>query len=112
MKKSELMKYKGYYGSAHFDPIEKIFYGKVEFIRDLVNYEAYDANSMLEAFYEAVDDYIADCEKLEKIPDKAFKGSFNVRIDPELHREASLYAIQHGSTLNAVIKESLSKFIK
>jgi predicted HicB family RNase H-like nuclease len=111
MKKAELMEYRGYYGSVYFDAQEKIFYGKIEFIRDLVNYEAHDANSLLKSFHEAVDDYIQDCKATGKTPDKPFKGSFNVRIEPDLHREASLYAMQHGSTLNSVIKEALNKFI-
>lgn len=105
------MEYKGYYSSVHFDPQERVFYGKIEFIRDLVNYEAYDADSMLESFHKAVDDYLADCEQSNRSPDKPFKGSFNVRIDPALHKEASLYAMQHGITLNTIVKESLSKFI-
>ncbi|HJD55328.1 MAG TPA: type II toxin-antitoxin system HicB family antitoxin [Rickettsia endosymbiont of Pyrocoelia pectoralis] len=43
---------------------------------------------------------------------KPFKGSFNVRIEPELHKEVSLYAMQHGDTLNGVVKKALNEFIK
>ncbi len=32
----ELMVYKGYYGSVHFDGVELIFHGKIEFIRVMI----------------------------------------------------------------------------
>ena len=41
-----------------------------------------------------------------------FKGSFNVRITPELHRDISLYALQHDSNLNKVVKSALKEFIE
>lgn len=36
--KNNYLTYKGFYGSISFDQEEKIFFGKVEFIKDLVNY--------------------------------------------------------------------------
>ena len=111
MKKTTLMNYKNYHGSVNFDMEEKIFYGQIEFIRDLVNYEARDADNLLKVFYEAVDNYLDDCKILGKIPDKPFKGSFNIRIEPSLHKEIALYAIQHGESLNGVVQEALNKFI-
>ena len=68
--------------------------------------------SLIKAFHEAVDSYLEDCNNLKKTPDKPFKGSFNVRVDPELHKEVSLYALQHGDTLNGVVRKALNVFIK
>ena len=62
MTKSDLICYKNYYGSVHFDASEKIFYGKIEFIRDLVAYEASDAETLIRHFHEAVDEYLDDCK--------------------------------------------------
>ena len=111
MNKQDLMEYKKYYGSVHFDSKEEIFYGKIEFIRDLVNFEASDAKSLIAAFKNAVDDYIKDCDDLGKVPDVPFKGSFNIRISPELHREIGLYAMQHDSSINNVVKSALKDYI-
>ena len=36
-------------------------------------------------------------------PDKEFKGSLNVRIDQELHREAAFAADRMGITLNQYV---------
>ena len=112
MIKNNLISYKGYLGSVHFDFSQELFFGKVEFIRDLISYEAFDAKTLIKSFHEAVDDYLEDCNTLGKTPDKPFKGSFNVRIDPELHKEVSLYAMQHGDSLNGIVKRALNDFIK
>ncbi|AAY62091.1 hicB family protein [Rickettsia felis str. Pedreira] len=112
MIKNDLMNYKGYLGSVHFNASEELFFGKVEFIRDLISYEASDAKTLIKSFQEAIDSYLEDCNIVGKIPDKPFKGSFNVRIEPELHKEVSLYAMQHGYTLNGIVKKALNEFIK
>ncbi|WP_253308199.1 type II toxin-antitoxin system HicB family antitoxin [Rickettsia endosymbiont of Orchestes rusci] len=112
MIKNDFISYKGYLGSVHFDSSEELFFGKIEFIRDLISYEASDAKSLILSFHEAVDSYLEDCNTLGKTSDKPFKGSFNVRIEPELHKEASLYALQHGDTLNGIVKKALNEFIK
>ncbi|MFK7973947.1 MAG: type II toxin-antitoxin system HicB family antitoxin [Rickettsiaceae bacterium] len=106
------MQYKEYYGSVHFDSEEALFYGKVEFIRDLVNYEGSDANSLIQNFHNAVDDYLEECAMLGKKPNIPFKGSFNIRINPELHRELSLHALQHNSSINNIVKSALEEFIQ
>ena len=43
-----------------------------------------------------------------KEPDKTYKGSFNVRLNPELHKQASLLASRKKVTLNELIKKSIS----
>lgn len=42
--------------------VRKLFYGKIEFIRDLVAYEASDAETLIRHFHEAVDEYLDDCK--------------------------------------------------
>ena len=112
MSISDLIEYKGYHGSVHFDSKQEIFYGKVEFIRDLINFEASDAKSLLQSFRDAVDEYLEDCKILNKTPDLPFKGSFNIRISPTLHREIGLYAMQHDSSINNIVKSALQDFIE
>ncbi|HJD55329.1 MAG TPA: hypothetical protein LFW21_01480 [Rickettsia endosymbiont of Pyrocoelia pectoralis] len=69
MIKNDLMSYKGYLGSVHFDASEELFFGKVEFIRDLINYEASDARTLIKSFQEAIDGYLEDCSTVGKTPD-------------------------------------------
>ena len=111
MRKADLIKYKGYLGSVHFDAEDLIFFGRIEFIRDLVNYEAQDAKELVKAFRHAVDDYLKNCESEGRKPDQPFKGSFNVRIEPELHREVFLKASARGDTLNSLVRKALYDYL-
>jgi predicted HicB family RNase H-like nuclease len=58
-------------------------------------------------FKEAVDDYLETCKGLSIKPRKSFKGTFNVRIDPELHREAAFQASKRNISLNKLVEEAI-----
>ncbi len=107
----DMMSYNGYYGSVHYSDEDQIFHGKIEFVRSLVTYEGESVKSLRKAFEEAVDDYLDLCAKEGKIPDKPFKGSFNVRTGSDLHREAVLFAKANGTTLNTLVTEALEKYL-
>ncbi|MBV9575194.1 MAG: type II toxin-antitoxin system HicB family antitoxin [Gammaproteobacteria bacterium] len=96
----DLMLYKDYYGSVHFDDEDLIFHGKIEFIRALVTYEATDGKGLKRAFEEAVDDYLKTCSSQKIEPEKPFKGSLNVRLGPDLHRRVAIAAEQHHLSIN------------
>ena len=102
------LKYKGYIGSVDLSVDDGVLHGKLLFISDLVTYEAENATGLVEAFHEAVDDYLAYCEDEGKAPDTPYKGSFNVRIKPELHRELAETARSRGRSLNEYIAGVLS----
>jgi predicted HicB family RNase H-like nuclease len=102
-----LMSYKGYLGSVEFDQDEGIFYGRLEFIRPLVSYEATDAEGLLHAFRQAVDDYLAHCEEQGTPPERPLKGSFNIRTGPDRHRRAVVAASRAGLSLNAFVTRAL-----
>lgn len=83
-------KYKGFIGSIRPSVENDCLYGKIEFINDLITYEAETVPEFKKAFETAVDDYLETCKSLGKTPEKPFKGSFNLRIGPELHRKLEL----------------------
>ena len=107
----DMLKHKGYLGSVNYNSDDRIFYGKIEFIRALVSYEGRDVDSLEAAFFEAVDDYLATCAESGHEPETPFKGSFNVRIAPELHERVMIAAKRQGMTLNRFIAETLSKAV-
>ena len=107
----DTMGYNGYFGSVHYNDDDKVFYGKLEFIRALVSYEGTDVVSLRAAFEEAVDDYLEFCKKKGKQPEKPFKGSFNLRLDPELHKRLVSNAMSGGKTLNAFVKDLLQRAV-
>ena len=102
-----LMSYKDYLGSVEFDEDERVFHGKLEFIRALISYEAEDAEGLVRAFHDAVDDYLSSCEEQGVPPERPLKGSFNVRVGPDLHRRAVIAAAHAGVSLNAFTTRAL-----
>ena len=108
----DVMNYKGYFGSVHFDDEELILHGKIEFVRALVTYEATDTKGLRKAFEDSVDDYLETCHRQGIEPETPFKGSLNVRLGPELHRRVALAAEQHHSTINKFIIHTLSRATK
>lgn len=108
--KNNILEYKGYHTKVEYIASENILYGKIEGINDLVTFEASDLNSVEKEFHDAVDDYLAFCEDIGQAPEKEYKGLFNVRIKPELHRQLSLEADKEDITMNALIERILSDY--
>ena len=105
------MEYKGYVGSVEFSEEDGVFFGKVMGIRSLISYEGTTAKELVNDFHEAVDDYLNLCEEQKKEPEKAYKGCFNVRISPELHKQAVICAKAHQMTLNSLVERAMKNFI-
>lgn len=101
------MEYRGFIGTIECDMENNVLHGKLFGIKDLVTYEAQTPASLWDEFRAAVDDYLKDCRELGRDPDRPCKGSFNVRVLPELHRELYLSAVDHGMTLNEYVHITL-----
>ena len=68
-----------------------------------------NAHDLIEDFHGAVDDYLETCKAEGKEPEIAFKGSFNIRLSPELHKRIFIYAASHQMSMNRYIEETLEK---
>lgn len=101
------LEYKSYVGTAELSEEDKVFHGKLANLRDLVTFESATAAGLVKAFREAVDDYLADCAAEGREPDKPFKGQFNIRTRPELHRAYARIAAVRGQSLNEVVTAAL-----
>ena len=101
------MEYKGYIGSVEFSEQDQLFFGKVQGIRSLISYEGQSAKELVEDFHGAVDDYLAICAEEGAEPELAYKGSLNIRLGPELHRTAAIYAMSHNQSLNSFIETAV-----
>jgi len=106
---ANIIEYNGYIGSIEYSPEDKCFFGKLEMIDDLVTFEATTADELEENFHNAVDEYIKTCKELGREPQKVYKGVFNVRIDPELHKKLYLQALKANTSLNSLIQQILKK---
>lgn len=106
------MTYKGYLESVAFSEKDNVFFGKIEGINGLVNFEGESVRELTEAFHEAVDDYLAYCKDEGIEPDKSYSGMLNVRLTPAIHRQIAMLARQAGMTLNAYIKNALEEKVE
>jgi len=106
-----ILKYKGYEGTTEIDMSIGMCRGKLLFIDDLVSYEAETPAALQKAFEAAVQDYLATCKALGKEPQRPLKGLFNVRVSPEMHKDAVLRAMAEGVYLNNIVNEALNLYL-
>ena len=108
---NNILEYKGYHTRVAFDADDLMLHGKIEGINDFVNFECENMSDVEQAFHDAVDDYLEFCAEVGKSPDREYKGSFNVRIDPELHKQLSNLASKNGESLNASVEKAIRAYV-
>lgn len=101
--------YKDFIGSVHYSTDDELFFGKVEGIDDSISFEGSSVDELNHSFHEAVEDYIELCEINGKEPQKVYKGSFNIRISPQLHKRAVQEATIRGISLNQFIESVIEE---
>ena len=104
---NDILQYKDYVASIHFSSADEVFYGKILGIDDLISFEGASVKELKKSFQEAVEDYLETCKELGKEPNKTYKGTFNVRIGTELHRDAAVYAAIQNISLNDFVKTAI-----
>lgn len=112
MTKKNLLEYKGYHTIIEFDAETFILRGKIEGINDLVNFESDNPQKIEKEFHDAVDDYLEFCKEVGKEPDKEYKGSFNVRIQPALHKKLAVLASKNGESLNTTVEKAIQAYVE
>ncbi|EQA34832.1 HicB family protein [Leptospira inadai serovar Lyme str. 10] len=107
----DILSYKDFIGSVHYSDEDEIFYGKLEEIDDLVTFEGKSVSELKKSFKDTVEDYISLCSKHGKPLFKSFRGTFNVRINPDLHRKAVRKSLVLGISLNQFVQSAIEKEI-
>ena len=110
--KNNILEYKGYYTKIEFNAESGTLRGRIEGIDDFVDFQSDSSKDIEKEFHAAVDDYLIFCEEMGKVPEKSYKGTFNVRIKPELHRELVEYAGKNSETLNSVVEKSIKAYVE
>jgi len=106
-----MLMYKGYIGHVEFDDEADIFHGEVINTRDVITFQGKTVAEIKKAFRESVNDYLAFCEERNEDPEKPFSGKFNLRLDPELHRQVYITAKQNKMSLNQWVAEAIKHHI-
>jgi len=105
----DFLLFKDYIGSVHFNAEDEIFFGKIEGIEDLISFEGSSVSELKKSFEAAVEDYMILCKEVGKNKEKSYKGSFNVRIAPEIHKKAKRIAIMKGISLNQFVQKAVEE---
>lgn len=111
MNKKSILEYKGYHTTIEFDAEAFVLRGKIEGINDFIFFESDTPKTIEQEFHAAVDDYLEFCQEVGKEPDKEYKGTFNIRIHPDLHKKVALLASKNGESLNSTIEKAIQAYI-
>jgi predicted HicB family RNase H-like nuclease len=103
--------YKNYEAEVNYSAEDDVLYGRVLGINDLVAFDGDSLTELKKSFQEAMEAYLETCAHMGKQPEKSYKGVFNVRINPELHRKLAIRAQQEHTTLNKLVERSLEESI-
>lgn len=101
--------YKGYLAKVDFDPEDHLFVGHIVGIRDVVGFHGESVAELETAFREAVDNYLAACEKLGQEPNKPYSGRIMLRLSPDTHAAVAASAEAHGKSINQWATEVLDQ---
>jgi len=104
----DAIEYKGYRGAIRYSAEERLLHGRILGIEDVVSFEGDDVEKLEKAFHEAVDDYLALCEKLGRAPDREYSGRIPLRIDSALHRSVAIAADAEAKSVNSWIADALA----
>ncbi|MFA5515795.1 MAG: type II toxin-antitoxin system HicB family antitoxin [Desulfuromonadales bacterium] len=106
---SKPLGYKGYLAHIEFDADDRIFFGRVVGISDIVTFHGESVDELVRAFEEAVDGYLAASEALGRPPQKPYSGKLMLRVPPEVHAHAAAMAEAHGMSLNQWAAQVLAR---
>ncbi len=103
------MTYKGYAARIEFDAEDRIFFGRLTGIRDIVTFHGETVDELEAAFKEAVDHYLETCAKLGDEPNKPYSGKLTLRILPNVHAAIATAAETSGKSLNKWVADLLDQ---
>ena len=106
------MEYKGYHAIVEYSDEDEAFIGRIFGMADVILFDGESIAELKSSFQDAVDDYLSLCEEIGKKPEREFKGSFNVRLSPELHKAAALKAEEDDLTLNQFVANAVRSYIE
>lgn len=109
--KDSMLEYKGYHTIVRYCAEDGVLRGIIEDINDYVDFQTTNTADVEKEFHCAVDDYLVFCAEVGKEPEKEYKGTFNIRIKPELHRKLALKALENGESLNSVVEKAISVYL-
>lgn len=105
---NNIMTYKGYWAKIQYSDEDGCFCGAIEGLEnDSISFEGETVEELRKDFEAAIDHYLEACKNNNLTPEKQYKGNFNVRIEPELHKKATLFAEGFNMSLNQFVAKAI-----
>lgn len=102
-----MMNYKGYVGAVEFDADDRMFYGKVVGLNDVIGFEGSSVEELESSFHRAVDGYLAVCQEAGRDPEKTYSGTIYIRTDPDMHKRVDRAASLSNQSINQWVQLAL-----
>lgn len=110
---SNIMKYKGYWAEIKYSDEDECFYGEIEGLKNTyISFEGVTVKELKKDFKDAIDHYLQLCKEDNEEPEKQCKGSLNVRLGVELHKQAKIKSIEKNISINELIKDAVVLYLK
>lgn len=102
------MKYKGYNAHIEYSEEDRCLIGHIAGITDIIGFHADTVPELLDAFEEAVDDYLETCQKLDKPAQRPYSGNLRLQIPPDIHVAIARAAEASGKNLDQWATEAFA----
>ena len=107
------MSYKGYWAEIKYSDEGECFCGIIEGLEhDSISFEGQTVKGLKKDFRNAIDSYLTMCKENNLKPEKQCKGSLNIRLGIELHTKAKIKSIEEQISINELIKNAVSAYLK
>jgi predicted HicB family RNase H-like nuclease len=111
MATNNILEYRGYIAELSFDMDDNIIVGRVINTTDTISFHGQCLEEVKQAFHDVLDAYLDACDSENIEPSRPYSGKFNLRIDPQLHKELSTHAALEGKSLNELVTSLLETAI-
>ena len=101
--------YKGYIAKINADLDDGILVGRDINTSDIIGFHGETISEVTDSFHAVIEEYLEDCKKKGKDPNKPYSGKFNLRLSPQLHSEIAAAAVKTGKSLNQWVVDELEK---
>lgn len=106
--RSNILEYKRYIAQLDFDLDDNIIVGRVINTNEIITFHAKTLSEAKQAFEDVIDTYLDACITEGISASRPYSGKFNLRIDPDLHKQLTVEAAQVGLSLNKFTEELIN----
>ena len=102
------MTYRGYAARIEYSDEDGCFVGHIAGISDIIGFHGESVEKLRTAFEDAVEDYLATCKKLNRLPQNDYSGELTLQVSPDVHAAVALAAQVRGKSINQWATETLA----